>query len=70
MTQPAVRKASFGAAEDFAARAGAPRRWRSSVDSGETIRADRDRGQPGATSHAVDAGVVVSRTALSGEKSG
>ena len=39
-----LRAAPFGAEEDFAARAGAlRRRLRSSVDSGETIRADRDR---------------------------
>lgn len=35
------------------------RRVRSSVDSGETIRADRDRDGPGVTDHVVDASVVV-----------
>lgn len=41
-------RASFsGAREDFAVRAEALRRWlRSSVDSAETIRADRDRDCP------------------------
>ena len=39
-----LRASLFGTEEDFAARAKALRRQlRSSVDSGETIRADRDR---------------------------
>ena len=38
-----LRASLFGAEEDFAARGKARRRRRSSVDSGETIRADRDR---------------------------
>lgn len=39
-----LRPSLFGAAEDFATRAEAlRRRLRSSVDSSETIRADRDR---------------------------
>ena len=47
MAQPAGRTAPFGAQENFAARAGAlRRRLRSSVDSGGTIRADRDRDEP------------------------
>lgn len=42
-----LRASLLGAEEDFAARAEAlRRRMRSSVDSGETIRADRDRDGP------------------------
>ena len=42
-----LRTALFGAEEDFAARAAElRRRLRSSVDSVEAIRADRDRGGP------------------------
>lgn len=42
-----LRAALFGAEEDFAARAAElRRRLRSSVDSSETIRADRDRDGP------------------------
>ena len=38
-----LHAALFGAEEDFAARGKARRRQHSSVDSSETIRADRDR---------------------------
>lgn len=42
-----LRASLLGAEEDFAARAEAlRRRMRSSVDSGETVRADRDRDGP------------------------
>lgn len=42
-----LRASLLGAEEDFAVRAEAlRRRMRSSVDSGETIRADRDRDGP------------------------
>ena len=42
-----LRASLLGTEEDFAARAEAlRRRMRSSVDSGETIRADRDRDGP------------------------
>lgn len=42
-----LRVSLLGAEEDFAARAEAlRRRMRSSVDSGETVRADRDRDGP------------------------
>ena len=42
-----LRASLLGAEEDFAARAEVlRRRMRSSVDSGETVRADRDRDGP------------------------